>query len=83
MEVSANLRTDSNKNLARSHFFNIRFNTANVRITKTPHKILTTFFICWSSFISPQVKQSLEGKDVGIRIKKFPVQIALGAPPIF
>ena len=28
MEVLANLKTDSNKNLARSHFFNIKWNRA-------------------------------------------------------
>ena len=39
-EVLANLKTDSNKNLARSHFFNIHFNTTDFKRTTTPHKIL-------------------------------------------
>ena len=39
-DVSANLKTDSNKNLARSHFFNISFNTTNFRRTTTAHKIV-------------------------------------------
>ena len=39
-EVLAKLKTDSNKNLARSHFFDIRLNTNNFRRTTTSHKIV-------------------------------------------
>ena len=39
-EVLANLKTDSNKNLAPSHFFNISLNTNNFRRTATAHKIV-------------------------------------------
>ena len=39
-EVLAKLKTDSNKNLARSHFFDIRLNINNFRRTTTPHKIV-------------------------------------------
>ena len=38
-EVLANLKTHSNKNVARSHLFNIRFNTTNFRRTTTPHEM--------------------------------------------
>ena len=40
----ANLKPDSNKNLARFHFFNISLNTANFARTTIPHKILLDFF---------------------------------------
>ena len=43
-ELLANLKTDSNKNLARSHFFNISLNTNNFRRTPTPHKIFSDLF---------------------------------------
>ena len=43
-EVLAYLKTDSNKKLACSHFFNVSFNTTNFRRTATAYKILTDFF---------------------------------------
>ena len=52
------LKADSNKNLAYSHFFNLSFNATNIRRTTMTHKIARDSFICWSSFLSPQVKQN-------------------------
>ena len=57
-EVLANLKTDLNKNPARNHFFNIGFNTTNFRRITTPHKRLSDFLICCSSFLSSQAKQT-------------------------
>ena len=45
MEVFANLKTDSIKNLACSHFFNISVNTTNFRTSTTAHKILGDFYL--------------------------------------
>ena len=44
-KVLGNLKTDSNKNLVRSHFFNISFNTTNFRLTTTTHKILQDLLV--------------------------------------
>ena len=43
-KVLVNLKSNSNKSLAHSHLFNIKFNTSNVRRTRTTHKIPRDFF---------------------------------------
>ena len=45
-EVLVNLKIHLVKNLARSHFFNISFNSAIFKRTAIPHKILWDLFIC-------------------------------------
>ena len=43
-EDLANLKTDFNKNLADTDFFNISLNTTNFRRTTSSHKKLWDFF---------------------------------------